>query len=231
MAYLYRILYRKNGPLKFISHLDLNLLIRRVLLRTKMPLELTQGYNPRIKISFGPALPLGLEGWQELMEISLLELLAEEEIKELINKVAPSGFRVVSVKSIANKTISLSKLLKHAFYLIYIIFNANIEEEKKKYYLDNIELINQNILKQEKIKVIKKTKEGFKEIDLRPYIHKSVILSKTKEKIIIRLIINIESGGGINPYLFTEIFSCYGKGDFLVDKIIREKFILNKFYC
>jgi len=121
MSYLYRIKYRKNGPLKFISHLDLNLLVRRILLRAKMPVELTQGYNPRIKVSFGPALPLGVEGWQEIMEITLTKLLTKEKLKDVINKVAPSGFQVLEIEQVLNKGIPLSKLQKYIIGIRLII--------------------------------------------------------------------------------------------------------------
>lgn len=231
MTYLYRIKYQKKGPLKFISQLDLNLLVRRILLRTKMPLELTMGYNPRIKISFGPALAVGLEGWQEIMEIFLREPLPKEEIQKLINEAAPSGFRVIEVVPVLNKSMPFSKLLQYASYLIYIKFVPHINEDKRIYYFDKIESIVENILRQEKINTIKKTKEGTKEVDLRPYIYKINILTKTNERIIVRLVIDIKSKGGISPYLFTNLLNDYFKGELSVEKIVREKFILNNTGC
>ncbi len=227
MSYLYRIKYRKNGPLKFISHLDLNLLLRRILLRAKMPVELTQGYNPRIKVSFGPALPLGVEGWQEIMEITLTELLAKEKLKDEINKAAPSGFQVLEIEQVVNKGIPLSKLLKYASYLIYLIFINNMEKSKKIYYRNKIDYNIKYMLNKGEIKTIKETKKGLKEIDLRPYIHKMTILPNSYDEIIIDLILNIKSGECINPNLIINSLIDDVKESFLIEKIIREKIIIN----
>ena len=121
MSYLYRINYRKDGPLIFISQLDLNSLVRRILLRAKIPVELTQGYNPRMKISFAPALPLGMEGWQEILDVYLMEQLEPQILKEKINAVAPVGFKVLAVSKVLNQEAPLNKLLQFASYLIYLI--------------------------------------------------------------------------------------------------------------
>ena len=117
MSYLYRIKYRKDGPLIFVSHLDLSQLLRRVLLRAEILVEWTQGFNPRIKASFAPALPLGLEGWQEIAEIILKEPLEEVVLKDRINEVAPNGFTIVDVEQALDKNLPLSKLLKKLFIL------------------------------------------------------------------------------------------------------------------
>ena len=139
MSYVYYVKYQKKGFLKYISHLDLNLLFRRILLRARIPVELTQGYNPRIKMSFGPALPLGIEGWEEIVEISLLKPLSKEELKNNINNVAPTGFRVIKVEKDSDKKYSLNKMLKYASYLIYLSATDTVGEDKELHYRKIIE--------------------------------------------------------------------------------------------
>jgi radical SAM-linked protein len=225
MSYLYRMKYQKNGPLRFISHLDLNQLFRRVLLRADIPVELTEGYNPRIKVSFGPALPLGIEGWQEITEIVLKEPLAEEELKGKINKVAPSGFKILEVEEVSNKRIPLSKLLRQASYLFYLIPVDAIDANKMVYYHNKIEQYVKCLLDRKDIKIKKESKKGLKEVDLRPYISKIDIFSKNNDRIIICLILNIESGVCINPNPIIHMLVDVVKDYFFIGKIIREKFI------
>lgn len=225
MSYVYYVKYQKKGFLKYISHLDLNLLFRRILLRARIPVELTQGYNPRIKMSFGPALPLGIEGWEEIVEISLLKPLSKEELKNNINNVAPTGFRVIKVEKDSDKKYSLNKMLKYASYLIYLAATDTVDEGKELHYRKIIELSIKSILKQNEIKIIKETKKGIKEVDLRSFIYKIDILPKNKNnEIIIRLILDISSGVSINPRpIINKIMDGVDDG-YLVKKVVRENF-------
>ncbi len=225
MSYLYLIKYRKDGPLIFISHLDLSQLLRRVLMRAGIPVEWTQGFNPRIKASFGPALPLGLEGWQEITEIALKEPLEGVALKDRINEVAPNGFAIVEVEQVLDKNLTLSKLLKKAIYLIYLVPKDSMDLKKMVYFLEIIENDIRFILNQKEIKTEKVNKKGLQEIDLRPFIHDMTIFSKSCDRIIILLVQNIIAGGLVNPNLIMDRLFCNIMELFSIEKIIREKFI------
>ena len=56
------ITFYKNGLIRFISHLEFVRFIYRALRRTDLPFAITQGFSPRPKVAFGPALKVGAEG-------------------------------------------------------------------------------------------------------------------------------------------------------------------------
>ena len=45
-----RVFYRKNGPLRFVSHLDMSRLVTRMLRRTGLEVWYTEGFNSRLYI-------------------------------------------------------------------------------------------------------------------------------------------------------------------------------------
>lgn len=225
MSYLYRINYRKDGPLIFISQLDLNSLVRRILLRAKIPVELTQGYNPRMKISFAPALPLGMEGWQEILDVYLIEQFEPQILKEKINAVAPVGFKVLAVNKVLNQEEPLNKLLQFASYLIYLI-NTDENIDKGKSWEDIIKIYIHNFLEQKNIIIKKETKRGIKEINLRPLIQKLAFVSEEEDRIVIQLIIDIQQVGSINPCLIVNRFLLEVGEKIRIEKIVREKFLI-----
>lgn len=225
MSYLYRINYRKDGPLIFISQLDLNSLVRRILLRAKIPVELTQGYNPRMKISFAPALPLGMEGWQEILDVYLIEQFEPQILKEKINAVAPVGFKVLAVNKVLNQEEPLNKLLQFASYLIYLI-NTDENIDKGKSWEDIIKIYIHNFLEQKNIIIKKETKRGIKEINLCPLIQKLAFVSEEEDRIVIQLIIDIQQVGSINPCLIVNRFLLEVGEKIRIEKIVREKFLI-----
>lgn len=88
-----RVRYSKTGLARFSSHLDMVRMWNRVARRSDLPVSYTGGYVSRPKISFGPALPLGLESLAEYVDIQL-ERIPLKEPGELLNKVLSAGFRV-----------------------------------------------------------------------------------------------------------------------------------------
>jgi radical SAM-linked protein len=72
MAYsTYRIRFAKVGRAAFLGHLDLVRLLARSLRRADLPLAMTRGFSPKPRISFGPALGLGVPSLGELMDVDL----------------------------------------------------------------------------------------------------------------------------------------------------------------
>jgi radical SAM family uncharacterized protein/radical SAM-linked protein len=67
----YRIRFAKVGRAAFLGHLDLVRLLARTLRRADLPLAMTRGFSPKPRISFGPALGLGVPSLGELVDVDL----------------------------------------------------------------------------------------------------------------------------------------------------------------
>ena len=61
----------KVGRAAFLGHLDLMRLLSRSFRRADLPLAVTRGYSPKPRISFGPALGLGVPSLGELLDVDL----------------------------------------------------------------------------------------------------------------------------------------------------------------
>ncbi len=103
----YRLTFAKRGRLRFISHLETMKLIQRIMRMTRWPLAYSAGHNPHPKISFGPPLPLGVEGGAELMDVTLLEALRGNHLCAF-NERAPQGLLVSAAVRIQSKSASLA---------------------------------------------------------------------------------------------------------------------------
>ncbi|MFA5007802.1 MAG: TIGR03936 family radical SAM-associated protein [Candidatus Omnitrophota bacterium] len=86
----------KGGDMIYFSQLDLILILTRALRRTSLPLYYTQGFNPRVKMSFGRALKLGVAG-QEEITLYFTEKIAPQELKEKLLPQMPQGLRIIEV--------------------------------------------------------------------------------------------------------------------------------------
>ena len=95
-----RIEYSKKGPIRYIGHLDLMRTFFRAFKRANLPVSYTQGFNPRIKCSFSPALPLGFASEAEYMELYLDKKIDIPSSIDNIQKNLPEGLTVHSMKEV-----------------------------------------------------------------------------------------------------------------------------------
>lgn len=101
-----RIRFHKGGDLRLVSHHDLLRCFERMLRRAELPVHTTQGFNPRPRLAFASALPLGVVGCEEIVELELSAALEPDAIHERLARQAPPGLRILSVERIARKTVA-----------------------------------------------------------------------------------------------------------------------------
>lgn len=90
-----RIFFIKQGPSKYMSHLDLTRLMTRVVRRTDIPIWYTEGFNPHPFMTFALPLSLGTMGLYETMDIKLTdESYPLERVTSSLNACLPEGIEV-----------------------------------------------------------------------------------------------------------------------------------------
>ena len=91
------IRYQKKGPLRFISHLDLERFWRRVVRRALLPVAISAGFSPKEKIEMGYPLPVGCESEGEDLVLEMFDPLSIPEVAERLTAALPEGITLVSV--------------------------------------------------------------------------------------------------------------------------------------
>ncbi|MCS7236957.1 MAG: TIGR03936 family radical SAM-associated protein [Thermoguttaceae bacterium] len=90
-----RIRFRKIGDLRWIGHRDLVRAIERVFRRTGVKLVFSEGYHPKPRMTFPSALPLGIEGWNEVAEIVVAESIDPAGLLAALNSNSVEGLEFV----------------------------------------------------------------------------------------------------------------------------------------
>lgn len=96
-----RLRFQKIGVLRFVSHHDLMRLFERAIRRADIPIGMSQGFNPRPKMSFPAALALGIEASGEILELKLSQWIAPQILQERLKAQLPPGIELTSVEPIA----------------------------------------------------------------------------------------------------------------------------------
>jgi radical SAM family uncharacterized protein/radical SAM-linked protein len=112
-TFRYRAEYSRLGDGRFIGHLELLNLVFRALQRAKLPVLFSQGFNPTPKVSFSPALPVGVESEIEFFEVDLAEPIRRPvEVMDELNHQLP-GFMAITSLAPAKKKAPVNEIISY----------------------------------------------------------------------------------------------------------------------
>ncbi|MBO4360346.1 MAG: DUF2344 domain-containing protein, partial [Eubacteriaceae bacterium] len=124
----YRICYEKTGRLIYVSHLDMQRLLQRLLRRAGVSMMFSQGFNPHALMSFTPPLPLFASSLAEYVDVELTGKQSASEVRDALSASVPEGISIVSVECPPEGTPPLSKSFFRASYVIELATGASAEE-------------------------------------------------------------------------------------------------------
>jgi len=92
-----RIRYAKRGRLRFTSHRDFSRAFERALVRARIPMAYSSGFNPHPRISYAGAAPTGAASEAEYLEIGLATRLDPDDVRRELDAAMPDGLDVLVV--------------------------------------------------------------------------------------------------------------------------------------
>lgn len=182
-----RVFFKKTGRMKFISHLDLQRFMIRMIRRSGIPVWYSEGFNPHPYITFALPLSLGFESTYDVMDMRLDDdNFPLDKTLEMLKAVMPDGIELFGIGE------PKTKAGKIAFADYEIIFD--------KIGDDVVESFNA-FLSQKEILTEKRSKKGkMNKVDLAPSI-KSFKVSNGKIDITL-----VAGANNLNPKLIFEAF-------------------------
>lgn len=168
-----RIKFSKFDTMRFIGHLDVMRYFQRLFRRSGLPVKYTEGYHPHQIMSFAQPLGLGLTSDGEYLDTEFDEEIPTDLIAEKMRSVLSHGFDIRSAFRLADrevnkKIVTSMSLISRAVYLL-ILKDGDGEGLKEHIPVEKLK----EILGKEKLNIVKKTKKGEKEIDLKEYIYET----------------------------------------------------------
>ena len=180
-----RVKFFKKGSLQYISHLDLVRTMMKIIVRAKLPLWYTEGFNPKPKITFAAPLSIGTESMCEFMDIRLTEKMPAEEAMRRLNENMTAEMQ-------ATEAYYPDCKLSELRWLAYTIEVNTTDAD------ENLASFCAQMLSSKELPILKKTKSGEAVVDIKPLI-KSSDASFKNGVIIISCILSADPSAFLNP--------------------------------
>lgn len=184
-----RLIYQKTGRAKYISHLDLNRLMQRVLKRTGLPVWYTEGFNPHAFVTFALPLSLGYESRYDCMDFRILnDDLNNDQMLQALRRALPPDIQALEVIDPVLK----AKELAFAAFMLYLLCDTETAARLSAF------LQSEHILVEKRSK-----KKEVTTIDIRSKI-RQLEITPTEDGLQIRLLLPAGPAENINPALLLD---------------------------
>ena len=189
-----RIKFKKFGPIKFIGHLDVMRFFQKGLRRAEIDVAYSGGFSPHQIMSFASPLGVGLESDGEYFDVEILSPISSREFIDRFNAVSVPFIQVTDVRLLPEKAGNAMASVAAAGYTIHFREGREPVEGWQEKFAE--------FMSKEQITVVKKTKKGTAEIDLKPAIYDYKVTGNE-----IYLLVNASSEGNIKPSLIMSAFA------------------------
>ncbi len=185
--------FKKEDSVRFVSHLDVQRLFQRTFRRADIPVAYSNGFNPHQQLAFATALTVGATSSGEWLDIKMDKELAADEFIARVNAALPRGFSILEAFCIEEKYPSLSAVMAAAEYSVVLRFAEAVQAEEISSSIEK--LLSDSIV------VLKKTKAGMKNVDIRPMVYKMQLDAVQGNECRIALAGRLDAAGGLNADL------------------------------
>lgn len=197
--------YEKNLEVKYISHLDIMRTFQRILRRSGLPVKYSSGFNVHMNISFAIATSVGTLSNAEYADIQLAEAVDADKALDLLNQHACKGIKLTEAVLVEDSYPSLMGKVALSDYIISSEFVSSLTEADLASF-DALESVN----------IMKRSKSGTKEADIRPMIINQQLIDGA-----LRVRLASGSSQNLNPSLYYRALEIHFSQDESVPSIRR----------
>ena len=163
-----RLRFKKEGDLRFISHLELASLFHRASKRADLSLGYSEGFHPMPRIVFASALPVGVESLAEVVELELEGTFLVSDVKKRLNEGLPSGIEIIEAQEVPLAS-PITPLIHRSIYWIRLGQALTREEAEKRI---------KKALSAKELLIHQERKGKQREVDILPQIEAIRVTSK-----------------------------------------------------
>ena len=198
-----RIKFRKTGIMKFICHLDVMRYFQKAIRRADVEICYSGGFSPHQIMSFAAPLGVGITSNGEYVDIEVHSTGTTAEMLERLNAVMAEGFEIAEYKLLPDTAANAMSSVAAADYTLTFRPGYEPEEESAEEWFKKLTAF----FDQPQVMVLKKTKKGEKEMDLKPLIYDlGVIAGNDAAQSQLFMKISTGSASNIKPELLLDAY-------------------------
>ncbi len=196
-----RLKFSKNGPIKFIGHLDVMRYFQKAIRRADIDIKYSEGFSPHQMLSFAQPLSVGATSDGEYLDMTVNSMTSVTDVMNALNEVMNEGIKITAIEELADNAQKAMTSAYAAKYILKLRPGAEMDDSWPELF--------EKYISQDMLPAMKKTKSGEKEIDMKHMIFNYKRLDKEPG---VELLLSMSSSETLKPaLLFTYFFESIDK--------------------
>ena len=196
-----RLKFSKHGPIRFLGHLDVMRYVQKAVRRAEIDIKYSEGYSPHQILSFAQPLSVGSTTDGDYMDMTVNSMISKEDVMDKLNENMNEGLVITAIEELPEKCDNAMTSVAAAEYIISFREGKEPSFDLKKTF--------DAFMAQDSIKAMKKTKNGEKEIDIRPLIFRGEVVDNES----VHVLLSAGSVSNLKAALFIESLYKFAEED------------------
>ncbi len=187
-----RVALAKTDETKYVGHLDFGRAIERALRRAKLPVAYSVGFNPHMKLSFGPALSVGVASDAEYVDVELAETVDVSDFSRVLSAQLPPGLLFVEARPVRSSS-SLAAALNLASYQVTVAVlptQANVSAARNA-----VEAFQAA----DTVMYVRRTPKGEKTMDVKKFLVGEIAVEEGPDCMVVAFWLKMTATGAVKP--------------------------------
>ena len=127
-----RITFARGENARYVGHLDMARTWERILRRADLPVAYSEGFNPRPRLTFAAALPVGCTSDQEVLDVILSQPRDLADVRARLDQAAPLGIHVVAVEEAPYSAPALPTQTRATEFVVTLPAEVSIDDAQAR---------------------------------------------------------------------------------------------------
>jgi radical SAM-linked protein len=113
-----RVTFARGENTRYVGHLDMVRTWERIIRRADLPIAYSEGFNPRPRLTFAAALPVGCTSDQEVLDVILSPPCDLADVRARLDRAVPAGIQVVDLAEVPYSAPALQVQTRATEFLV-----------------------------------------------------------------------------------------------------------------
>ncbi len=127
-----RITFARGENARYVGHLDMARTWERILRRADLPIAYSEGFNPRPRLTFAAALPVGCTSDQEVLDVILSQPRDLADVRARLDRAVPLGIGVVAVEEAPYSAPALPTQTRATEFVVTLPADVSIDDAQAR---------------------------------------------------------------------------------------------------
>jgi radical SAM-linked protein len=209
----YDLRFAVTGRIRFLSHLEMVDTLLAAFRRSGVQLAMSQGMRPKPLIKVAMPRPVGVEAWDDIVEVQLTSPIDPDSWALALQNTLPEGLQLQSVNVLpADHTSAASRVAGATFRLV--VTGASTAE------LDSAAAA---LMAAETLPITRTSPKRTRHVDVRPALGDIVVLDTgTPGTVAVRFTTKLTESGSARPAEVVEVLATQAGRPIDIERIVRE---------